>query len=353
MSLPTQIRKDVERSNEVQEDYIKQVSAEPAPDEEVTDEEQQPDAENVEEATTVEVQEASEQDESEEVVEEQPAEVENKEDSIDYWKQKFKVLEGKYKKEVPEVAQQNRDLRSQVSNVEQLLANLNTAQETQATDIEEKAYLTKEEIDDYGPDLIAIMKKAAQEVLSGEIDSLRADFGQLRQTLGKVSTTAQESARDTLLRSLTSEVPGWKEQNTDPDFIAWLGQLDLYSGLVRQQLLTEAFESNNTERVIAIFKGYQAEHAGEQKGAQTTVPEGGKAKATPQPQVNMDTLVAPGKSQPAGSSGAQGEGQFFTQAEIAAFYRDVQAGKYKGKDKERLEIEKAIFSAVNENRIRF
>ena len=41
----------------------------------------------------------------------------------------------------------------------------------------------------------------------------------------------------------------------------------------------------------------------------------------------------------------------YTRPQISAFYRDVTAGKYRGKEAESEQIERDIFAATNEGRI--
>lgn len=350
MSLPNEVRKQVKQAEKTRSEYYDKPKAEEAeaPAEEVVQEEAKGDTP----APAAEPPKSEEAPAEEPVkAEEEEQEQESKENDPEYWKHKYDVLNGKYKKEVPALHEQNKNVQQQLQNVETLLANLQVPDEPVTGT--SKAFLSKEEIDDYGSDMINVMKKAAREAVSEELSRLENENTRLKQMLGNVSTTAAESARDVMLRTLDTEVKGWQDQNTNADFIAWLEKPDVYSGISRQQLLTEAFDRNHTARVVAIFKGYRSENAIEQGAPETPAPEASQEGQTQQPQVNMDTLVAPGSSKGAGSSSAQSDKRSFTQQEIAAFYADVRSGKYKTRQKEREKLEGQIFSAVNEGRITY
>lgn len=361
MALPTQIKKDIKRGQKVHSELYT-VEEDGAVDEHgaaIVKEKPRAKEEEVQEKPGQET--PAEDISTPAVAEEVPPEPapgekapddDPRKQTVDYWKHKYEVLDGKYRNEVPALAEQNRLVQEQLQNVEQILAGFSAVDST----VEAAAgstFLTEAEIEDYGADLITVVKKAAKEAVSPDIETLRAENNKLRSMLGQVSSTAQERAREAVIRALDTEVPGWKDQNTSEGFLAWLNGNDLYSGRSRQQLLNEAFEANNAPRVVSIFKGYQSEHAVEQQASSQAPAPARVEGQPPQPQVNMETLVAPGSTPASTSSSAQGQAETFTQEEIAAFYRDVQSGKFKNRPKDRAAIEKAIFKAVNENRIKF
>jgi hypothetical protein len=261
------------------------------------------------------------------------------------WEQKYRTLDGKYKSEVPRLHDENDALRQEVSNMQQILANFGQdgAREVEVTPGE--PLLRPEEVEDYGEDLISVVKRAAREEISPELSRLEAENRQLRDSLSSVSSTMAESARGTVYRQLDTAVPDWKELNKSQHFLDWLSKRDVYSGLTRQDLLSKAFEANDAARVIAFFRGYKQE--------QTVVTDGAQQQED-QPLAGspLETLVAPGRPSATGAAGATPQGRIWTQAEIAAFYSDVNKGRFKGREKEKSALEQDIVNASVEGRIR-
>lgn len=148
--------------------------------------------------------------------------------------------------------------------------------------------------------------------------------------------------------ALTEQIPNWQHINSDQKFITWLQDLDIYSGQTRNTMLQQAFENNDAARVLAFFKGYLNE------ATATAAPSTpATAPAAPAKTMPVDSLVAPGSPRSTGGTApaSQGNTQIWTQAQISAFYRDVQKGAYKGRESEKAKIERDIIAAVSERRI--
>ena len=110
-----------------------------------------------------EEQEAEEsEEESEEAPEQQEEsapqeEVEDEHDRA-YWEQRFKVMEGKFKSEVPRLSDQIRDLNSQNDKLTSLIATMNT-KAPEAPVPTEGSYLTDEEFDKLEDKIDIILEK--------------------------------------------------------------------------------------------------------------------------------------------------------------------------------------------------
>jgi hypothetical protein len=238
----------------------------------------------------------------------------------------------------------NDALRDQVNGLQQVLAQLQTQAGT-PPEVQPSSLLSEDEIAEFGPDLIDVVRRAAQEQtapLMAKIEYLENVNGQLQQSLGNVSESVATSARDALLQRLYDWNPGWEAINTDKSFLQWLEQVDAFAGRKRITMLREAFEKNDAERVIRFFEAFTSETA-------ISSTEPGGTPATPnQPQADLSKLVAPGRSRGGPDAGSQGEKKVWTQREIAQFYRDVSAGKFAGNEKEKNLLERDIIAAANE-----
>lgn len=279
------------------------------------------------------------------------------------WEQKYRVLQGKYNAEVPRL---QRTVSEQSSRIEQMSQQLTATQAMLGTLAQNRvaapgsqsptpaapARLVKdEEVKEFGEDLTDFIGRVAEErvlrVVDGRIKPVQQQVEQVRQSATQVANAQAQTAQERLLLALDAQVPDWRQLNNDESFLSWLDQVDPYSGSKRMELLRQAYEANNVSRVVAFFNGYRSEHA------VVTPPPAAPSPPKDAPPVKLEEMVAPGAPKP-GPTGAQdGAGKrVWTQAEIAKFYNDCRAGKFKTQQARRDEIERDIFAAQREGRIR-
>ena len=194
--------------------------------------------------------------------------------------------------------------------------------------------------------------RRAKEISVQEVAELKSQIAELRQQLGQTSQRIVESDRDKVLAKLDAEVEDWQDLNTSPEFLDWLNQKDAYSGVQRGKMLTEAFENNNADRVVAFFTGFKNEHAAVAPSDPSPASVTASQKAET-PAVDLSTQVAPGRAPrtPTPAS-AQEPKRMWTRADIVEFYRDVQMGKFKDDPKKQRAIEEDILRAQREGRLK-
>lgn len=281
----------------------------------------------------------------------------------DGWEQKYKVLQGKYNAEVPrlqrhvnEQADQLRLQQQQIVALQSMMAsfNQNRGAAPGGTDPAPAApakLVKDEEVETFGADLTDFIRRVAQQTVMPQVEQrlqpVQQQVEQARSTAQHVAQRSQQTDQEKMLATLDVEVPNWREQNVDEAYLAWLRQPDLYSGIVRMDLLKQAYERADAPRVVAIFKGYRNEHAVVTPPTPATVPAG-----TPQRQ--LDEFVAPGSTKAGSTTGAQdGAGKrIWTEAEIKRFYDDCTAGRFAKKPDQRKQIENDIVMAAREGRVR-
>jgi hypothetical protein len=289
---------------------------------------------------------------------------------------RYRVLQGKYNAEVPRLQQQNRELQqnfqamqNQLSATQALLASI--GQQPQAPNLPQPSappqLVTPKEVTEFGADLYDFVKRAAQEVVGPQVHSLEERFRPVAQTVQQLAPavqqnredqqrTAQEVAHEKMCNGLDELAPGWETINTSPEFQAWLDTVDPYAGAKRGAMLAQAYGNGNVTRVAAFFTGFQNEHA-------AVAPTGQQAQQTAQgnppaatPTVALASLAAPGTGvggpSAAGTPPESGQPRVYTQAEIGAFYRDVARGVYRGRDADKVAIERDIFAAQKSGRVR-
>ncbi len=333
MALPEAARKQLEEAEKLHQEVYGAEGAEPPAGKEKTDETAAP-----KDTPTLSEVPAAPGTPEEPAATEPPAET--PEDAVD-WQHKYKVLQGKYNAEVPRLQGEVNDMKAQM---QELMASLNTPPE----EIQPGAHLKPDEIEDYGEDMISVVKRAAREELEPEFAKLQSENSQLRGLLGGMQQTTARTARDQMIQELDDQLPTWREVNVDQGFLSWLANVDPYTGQEKLGLLQQAFENNNTTRVLAFFKGYLNENA-------TINPQPTPGNPA-DPQVNLETLVAPGKAAEGQDVSAQEtapQGQRWKESEIKAFYADVNRGVYRTRPDEKERYERDIFLAQNEGRIAF
>ena len=284
------------------------------------------------------------------------------------WEQKYRTLQGMIKSKDREIQGMQATLAA-VSKVGE------PSPPSSPTDIPSGApvsprkpvqrHLKSEDVAAYGQEFIDVMKAAALDAASEqflpEIDSLRAENAELKRQIGGVSQQAAQSEAARAEAFVAQHVPNWHEVNEDPGFIEWLQEPDPYAGVQRQTLLNSAAQAHDGPRIAAFFTGYlnQTQAIRGHQEAQPSAPPQASPQPVQQSQPTVDkaSLVAPGRPSTSGGNGAGAatdteEPQFFTDRQVAAFYRDVTAGKYRRNPKDKDRIEKAIHKAAAAGRIR-
>jgi hypothetical protein len=265
------------------------------------------------------------------------------------WEGRYKSIKGRYDKAQTTMSQQQGDisnLQNEVANLQRLLASVPPAPVT-APELA-AGLTTPEERAQYGEEFMDVVARRAQEAVAPKLKTLEDENADLRRQLGGVTNVVVGNAREAMLTKLDADLPDWRAQNQDAQFLAWLRLPDMYSGANRGALLKSAFEQNQTDRVLAFFKGFLTEEA-------TVAPAG--TTTAPAPVVgerpSLESLAAPGRAKSAAAPpGGSPEKPIITRAQIAQFYVDVRAGRYKGQEAKKAADEAMIFDAERDGRIR-
>lgn len=234
-----------------------------------------------------------------------------------------------------------------------LTRELEAVKQQQSTPPPQTQSLTKEEIEEYGPDLIGVIERKAQEVaapLHAQVRLLTERNQFLENSLRSVSQVQATSAEEAFVSGLARLVPDWETTNYDPNFLAWLDLPNPFSvNESRKQTLDRAVAHGDFRIAASFFTAFKAESGNLQ-------PSSSAPAAQPTP-TRQPVQVPPLESQaaPAQRSApdqtAQARGKIWTQQEVGRFYQDVTNGKYRLNPQEKQRIEREIFTAQKENRI--
>lgn len=231
------------------------------------------------------------------------------------WEHRYKVLQGKYSAEVPQLHTQVKQLQAQIAQ----LMNGNPSPAPQANNNpaparQEHRNVRPEEIEEYGEDLHSFMARTARDAI-GNVDE-------------KMALNRFESA-------LYAAVPDWQQINAAPQFAAWLENPDAITGLPRRMELQQAFEAMQPGPVIQGFRAFLAD-------AQKPTPQVSNVPS-------LESQASPGRSR---AGEAPQQQKFYTSAEIRDFYKMLATGKYRGTKQEADAIEADIARAYPEGRVR-
>lgn len=243
----------------------------------------------------------------------------------------------------------NNELQSQVqtlqASVQTLTTEVEQLRQRPAQPQTTSSVITDAEVAEFGPDLISVIERKAQQVAAplntklaettAELEQVKKRNLQLEQSFGEMQHVQQENAQDKFTADLTRLVPNLNALNYDQKFLSWLTQVDPLDARRRtlQQRLDEAVELGDAEAAAGFFRTYLSIVA---------------RAAPPAPKTDLSSQAQP-VSRPAPDAPPAPAGKRWTQQGISEFYADVARGRFSPADKAR--IEREIFTAQKENRI--
>ena len=261
------------------------------------------------------------------------------EPTAEEWKNRDHSMQGRFNQSQQTLG----GMQEQISELSQELARMTSVHQQPRT--QPVRLITPDDEKTYGPELIDLARRAGQEALQPTLTAMQ-ERNRIRD-----QNEARRAARD-VHTALDQSVPDWRVTNESQEFLSWLRLPDIYSGMIRGQLLRNAFASGDAPRVTSFFKNYLAE-------AQATgqIPAPQQQPAAPQAPriaaVPLVNLAAPGAMRPATDLGQQPvDKPIFTHRQVAQFYSHEGRQRYVGREADRVNDEKEIFAAQAEGRIR-
>jgi hypothetical protein len=253
------------------------------------------------------------------------------------WEHKYKSLEGRFRAQNDSI----KALSEQITGLQNALIRQEAAKpppvdQPPAAPVR---LVTPEEEQTFGPDLLGVVGKRAQEVLAPELEKVQRLTAHVQTQLEQVSNASKAASEHRFYQDMDAALSDWRETNNDPEFLAWLDLPDTYSGRIRNQLLTEAYTQHSAKRVLAFFKGFRAEQA-------ATAPANRRGAKVP-----LADLAAPGRQRTSAGPTPPAEKPTITGSQISAHsQRAARVAGYAGSDQYRA-MEAAIQSAILEGRI--
>ena len=206
------------------------------------------------------------------------------------------------------------------------------------------AFITPDDVKNYGEDLLDVTRRAALEVVTPALSALERENQVLRQQV-------TQQTRQTIYDRLDDGLANWREVNDNPRWRQWLRLRDFNSSPVRQEQLNRAMSAADAPRVLAFFERFLAE---EVATGQMPAPQPPQPQPEPRPAaIQLTTLAAPGRPNPApGNTQVPDSKPVYTHQDIKDFYEYVRKGVYVGQEALKQSIEADIFAAQREGRVR-
>jgi hypothetical protein len=264
----------------------------------------------------------------------------------DNWEHRYHSMKGRHDALLQgqgSMQEQMSQMGDELMRMQQILQQRGSQQTTQQPVT--KKLLTDEDVKTYGPELIDLARRAGLEAVGPELEASQTEIRQLKQS---ISRSAQAGVQQTLDR----DVPTWREINLDPRFKQWLRLPNIYSGRIRHQMLSDAYQAANAPLVAQLFRDFidDEEATGNYEPAPTAEqpPKPAPRKAA----VPLETLAAPGRAKPAGGEPtAPADKPRFSRTQIQRFYSTVRQGGFLGREVEKDRQEQEIFLAQREGRV--
>lgn len=266
------------------------------------------------------------------------------------WEHAYKSMKGRFDALQAQTNSQLSDAATKIASLEATLATLKTpADGKPPTGFQPQ--VTPDEEREYGSEFLEVVAKKAQDAMMPYVRQLEAKVAELSGNVASVGTHVAGSDRQKMMDFIDTSMPNWRDINKNPKFLEWLALPDPYSGAIRQEMLDKAYGRNNGPQVLAFFNGFLKDEA--VVDPQTAKPDAGVPPVKPQaaPKVSLTDLAAPGRAKDTAAD-APVEKPTISTAQITQFYADVAAGKYRGKDAEKANLEAQIFEAQRDGRIK-
>ncbi len=223
---------------------------------------------------------------------------------------------------------ENQALRVQLDKLSKQVEQLSAAPKAAPA----PATIDPKDIEAFGSDMVAMVQRYAAQTFEQMKTEFSGAVAQLSERLtalegGVQSLDQKNEARTEQLFyvNLAKAVPDWETLNTDPEFLAWLSEVDPIFGVPRQAGLLQAHREADADRAARVFLKFK--------------------ESRPKPPT-PDALAAPRgvASPPPAAPGPVPKK--ITTAYINEFYLNDARGRYRNNPQLREQLEAEINAAI-------
>jgi hypothetical protein len=281
---------------------------------------------------------------------------------------KYKVLQGKYNKEIKDLREKVREASDRSLNTDyerdsllRKISDLTTRLEglEKGKDplpdkpLDTSSALSEMENDpdvsyvkEQFPDVWKAIKKVVSKSADGTVSkALVSRLENIEKKVDSASATSARSAKVTFDQYLDTNIEGWRTVNVDPEFEKWLQQTEPYTGAPKISLIRDAIANLDASRVARFFTDFATEKAVPKSDTDEVPPETPPLPVKPANLAPPKPRTAPLPKRPANT-------EIITTEYITEFYDKLRRGYYIGREAEGKTEEKRIEQAVSEGRVK-
>lgn len=188
--------------------------------------------------------------------------------------------------------------------------------------------ISEKDREEYGEDLIGLIGRVIDDRIGNRLsdaiskaNGLEGRLARLENGVQTVQHATTEQRAKAYEAELTRLLPTWMEINEEPALLDWLENRDTLSGKKYGDLLQDANNRMDANRVVAIFQTYKTglpTSALPAAGPQSTTTD------TPAPMIDPLTLAAPDTTAAAPAPSAPPAGRVWTMADVDKLFDDKQ-----------------------------
>lgn len=252
----------------------------------------------------------------------------------DSYKQKWQSLQGIVRSKDAQIETLTSQIQSLMEQNQTIMAQLQSAGNDQGQSQQQSGGdLSASDLDNVAHDV--------REKYGDELGDVFAKFANHVKTIEQRVKPIEEKTRNMDAREaevkaemkLTQLCSNWKQLDSDKNFIKWLERKAPYTNKKLVDVLNDSYRSGDIETTAAIFNEYN----------ELTRKTAGDPR---------DGMVTPDTRGTAGFQGDTNQPKVWREKDAAQFFRDVQTGKYRGREADAQRIEAEISQAYLEGRVR-
>lgn len=192
---------------------------------------------------------------------------ENEDDpNSDTWKQRYNVINGKYRAETAQLRQENEQLKSQIQQLQNAQPGQTDTSQPQSpisqpghstpesiTDDEVKQFVSQEMIDEFGVDYwknqMALMRSFQAQP---QTQAPKSD-----ERVEQLENRINQQSREAFYQELTRLVPDWEKINNSQEWNDFLSQVEPLTNVTYEGLLQDAYDNFDSVRVSQLLNRFK------------------------------------------------------------------------------------------------
>ena len=243
------------------------------------------------------------------------------------------TLQGMYDKEVPSLHSEVKALTKELETLKESLAK-----KAEEAPKQEQKLVTDEDVQNFGEDLIEVQRKVAREVAAefeSKLEALQSENQELRDLVGTTDNRISETTFEAKLHRL---VPDFQQLDTDPNWIAWLDEVDPVLRAPRRTIALQAYQSGDAEGVAYYVDMFRSSMVKE---------EPAQEKSTDQ---ELERQIQPVRTA-ANTNPTSQKGRTYTNSDIQKMFQKAAMLNSSGKLEEANKLEAEIDAAYMQGRV--